>query len=455
MKISFHGAAREVTGSCHLVEVAKTKILLDCGLFQSGEPVDNEKQNDFDFDPSTIDYLLLSHAHLDHFGRIPLLVKRGFSGEVISTLPTKDLSALAMLDSAKYNARQGNKFSNRSENLFDTKDVNKALDLFGRTAVYEKPIRLNKKVTATYFNAGHIIGSASIFLEVNEGDNIKKLVFSADIGNNNKPIITNPTLPPKSDLVIMESTYGDRNHTPVIKSLEEYYDAISSTVASGGNVVNPVLAIERAQEMLYILRAGLEAKKMPKNIKAFLDSPLAIKATNIVRNYPNYFNEETRGLIESGKDPFSFPNLELTETVSESKAIRNTRRGAVILAGSGMAMGGRVIYHLRDNLPRPESSIIISNFVPEGSLLKKIIDGEKSVQILGEDIPVRAKIYTIGGFSAHAGQNELIKWQRNSGKPGITFLVHGEENPMQTLATKLRRRGNQVKMPTLHETFEV
>lgn len=453
MRISFHGAAGgQVSGSCHRIEFDKRgrdQTLLDCGSFMA-----ESGSEDFGFDPTEPKWLLLSHGHWDHFGRLALLVKKGFNGEIISTAPTKAITEFSLHDSTRYNRRRENKFE-ASSNQYDVEDVRKTISLFGREAVYRKPIKLSRNVTATFFDAGHMLGSASVLLEIKEGGITRRVTFSGDIGNNNKPIICNPTLPPKSDFVIMETLYGDRTHRPFIQSTEEFYSVINDAFKRKGNVIIPAFAVSRSQEILYLLRAGLESKKLPKRMIAFLDSPSAIKATRIFRNYPDFFDKEAKELIERGKDPFSFPGLTFTEKVNDSKQINDIKSGAVIVAASGMGTGGRILYHLKQNLPRPESSIVIANFAARGTLVRDIVDGKKTVNILGEDIPVRAKVYAINGFSGHGGQNELINWQGTTGSPATTFLVHAEDKPRQVFAQILKARGLNIEMPDMHESFKI
>ena len=454
MRVSFHGAAGgKVSGSCHRIEFdkkGKDQALLDCGSFMA-----EKGSQDFGFDPQNPKWLLLSHGHWDHFGRIVSLVKKGFNGEIIATAPTKAITEFSTLDSARYNRRRENRFASDSPEQYTVEDVRKTISLFGREAVYGKPIKLSKNVTAVFFDAGHMLGSASVLLEINEGGIIRRLTFSGDIGNSNKPIICNPTLPPKSDFVIMETLYGDRPHRPFIQSTEEFYNAINDAFKRKGNVVIPAFAVSRSQEILYLLRAGLENKKLPKRMVAFLDSPSAIKATKVFRNYPDFFDEEAKELVKRGKDPFSFPNLTFTEKVSDSKQINDVKNGAVIVAASGMGTGGRIMYHLKQNLPRPESSVVVANFAAKGTLVRDIVDGKKIVNILGEEIPVRAKIYTINGFSGHGGQTELVNWQGATGTPATTFLVHAEEKQRQAFAQILKARGLNIEMPDMHESFKI
>lgn len=469
MKISFHGAAREVTGSCFLLEIEGVKILIDCGLYQGSKGLSEENKKLFGFKPKEIDYVLLTHAHLDHCGRIPLLVKQGFKGEIITTHASRELAKLVMLDSAhvqEEEARRNYKHLKRyskykkSKNhstapIYDTLDVLNSLDCFGQNAVYGKAIKITKNITATFFDAGHILGSASIFLEIKEGKSLKKVLFSGDIGNKNKPIIQDPANLPKADIVVMETTYGDRSHKSIEESVKEFYTAINSTFQRGGNVFIPTFALERAQELLFFLREGVEQGKLPNSMQVFLDSPMAISATEIYRHHPECYDEQSAKMFEQRKDPFHLPNLSFTRDTAESIAINNIKSGAVIMAGSGMCTGGRICHHLKHNLWRKECSLIFVSFASEGTLARKIIDGAKTIYLHGEQIDVHAKVYTINGFSAHAGQDELFNWHKNTGNPDITFLVHGAPEAMASIGSKLKTKGYHVELPILHKTFSL
>jgi metallo-beta-lactamase family protein len=393
MKISFHGAAEGVTGSCHLLQVGTKKILIDCGLFQGSREVEEENANSFGFDPSEIDYLLLTHAHLDHCGRIPLLAKRGFTGEIITTLATQELARVIMLDSAHLNeedVRRKNRKLQRSrkpnkllEPLYSTEDALYALDFFGRRASYNKIIEVAKGIRATFIDAGHILGSACIFLELEEEGNKRTVLFSGDLGSNGRAILRDPAKPPHADVVVMETTYGDRPHKELEPSIEELFEAINETVARGGNIIIPTFALERAQELLYYLHEGWKEKRLPMGLQVFLDSPMAISATTIFGRHPECYDEETKKLFADGHDPFDFPSLHFTHDASESIALNNIHSGALILAGSGMCTGGRVRHHLKKNLWRKDCSVIFVGYAARGTLARRIVDGAKTVMIFG------------------------------------------------------------------------
>jgi metallo-beta-lactamase family protein len=463
MKISFHGADQGVTGSCHLLECAGKRILIDCGMYQGGRELVEENAEPFGFDPASIDVLLLTHAHLDHCGRIPLLAKRGFVGEVITTEATVELARLIMLDAAglqeeeaRYQLRKSkrhNKPKSTLEPLYNTLDALNSLERFGRRATYEQPIQVAPGIRATFLDAGHILGSASIFLELEENGHKHRLLFSGDLGYSGRAILRDPTRPPAADTVVMETTYGDRLHKQLQPSLDELYEVINKTIGRGGNVIIPTFALERAQEILYYLREGVVDKRIAHFTTVFLDSPMAISATQIFVRHPECFDVDTLKLSQDNEDPFDLPGLHFTRETAESMAINQVEGGAVIMAGSGMCTGGRVRHHLKHNLWSKRNSIVFVGFAAHGTLARNIIDGASRVRIYGEEISVRADIYTIGGFSAHADQAELLAWHQHTGKPKKTFLVHGEEESMQTFAKQLKN--TQVEMPALHQSYEL
>jgi metallo-beta-lactamase family protein len=462
MKLSFHGADRSVTGSCHLVECAGKRILIDCGLRQGSRELDAENAEPFGFDAAGIDYLLLTHAHLDHCGRLPLLAKRGFRGEIITTSASRELARLVMLDAAhmqeedaRYRARKvGRDGASRDpiEPLYSTLDALNCLDYFGRTAIYGQVFEVAAGVHATFIDAGHILGSASIFLELEEQSHRTSVLFSGDLGSAGRLLLRSPAKPPHAENVVMETTYGDRLHKQLGPSIDEFYEAITETFKRGGNVIIPTFALERAQELLYVLSQGVTQGRLTKSTQVYLDSPMAISATEIFRRHPEGFEAATAKLFQEGRDPFDLPGLHFTREIAESVAINNIHGGAIIMAGSGMCTGGRVRHHLQHNLGREDSSVVFVGYAAIGTLARRIIDGARKVTIFGEDIPVRARIYSINGFSAHADQAELLAWQKQIGAKR-TFLVHGDEDTMRQFAAKLS--DTRVEMPGPHQVFEL
>jgi len=461
MRISFHGADRGVTGSCHLVECAGKRILIDCGLYQGGRELDEENGEPFGFEPRSIDHVLLTHAHLDHCGRLPLLVQRGFRGEIITTAATRELARVVMLDSAhlqeeearrhaRYQTRRGK--GSAPGPLYAVLDALNTLDHYGRTAAYGRRLEVAPGIDATFLDAGHILGSASIRLDLEEHGRRYSLALSGDLGNSGRPILRDPVVPVGVDAVVMEATYGDRLHKPLEPSVEELYQVIEDAFRRGGNVIIPTFALERAQELLYFLREGVEKGRLPRNTPVFLDSPMAISATVIFQHHPECYDEETAALFRKGKDPFELPGLRFTRETADSMALNRVASGAVILAGSGMCTGGRVRHHLKHHLWREDSSVVFVGFAARGTLARRIIDGARTVRLFGEDIRVRAHIHTVNGFSAHADRDELLAWHHRI-DPKRTFLVHGEEQAMRSFAERLDH--TQVEMPTLGQIFDL
>jgi metallo-beta-lactamase family protein len=476
MRIEFHGADRTVTGSCHLVECAGVRLLIDCGLAQGGHETEALNRAPFGFAPEDIDFVLLTHAHLDHCGRLPLLAKRGFRGEIIATSATRELARVVMLDAAhlqeedaRHNLRRRQRHALAraaagaaddppedmaeerelelgEEALYTALDALNCLDRFGRAAQYGEPLPLAPGVRVRFLDAGHILGSASVHLELEEGGRRRTVMFTGDLGNQGRPLLRPPAVPPPSDVAVMETTYGDRLHKPIGPSIEELYDALNAAFRRGGNVVIPTFALERAQEILWFLREGREQGRLPGLGAVFLDSPMAISATQIFEHHPECFDPPIAALFRGGGDPFALPELQFTRDATDSMSINRIRSGAVILAGAGMCNGGRVRHHLRQNLWRRNCAVIFVGFAARGTLARRIIDGAQAVRIFDETIPVRATIHTINGFSAHADRDELLAWHRRV-RPERTFLVHGEEDVMQAFAPLLR--DTEVVMPEL------
>ena len=462
MKLSFHGAARTVTGSCHLLETRGRRILIDCGLLQGGREIERDNAEPFGFDPKTIDAVLLTHAHLDHCGRLPLLVKQGFRGKIISTAATRDLARVVLLDSAHLQEEEARRRTRHARHdrhrpedapLYSMIDALDALDCFDAGVGYGATVTLAEGLRATYHDAGHILGSASILVESDEGHGTRTVLFSGDIGGPGHPLLNQAAPPAAADVVVMETTYGDRPHRPYAKSVTEFHDAIVATFARGGNVIIPTFALERAQEILYAIHTGIAAGKIPKSVQVFLDSPMAISATEIFGRHSECFGSELTALFARGEDPFQAPGLHLVRDSSESMTINKIVGGAIIIAGSGMCTGGRVRHHLRHNIWRSDAGIVFVGFAAVGTLARQIIDGARSVTLFGEDIPVRAHVHTINGFSAHADQAKLLAWRTGIADVRSTFLVHGEVESMTKFAALLPQ--GRIEMPTLHQQFEV
>lgn len=448
------GAAKEVTGSCHLLECGGRRLLIDCGLFQGGREQDNANYAPFGFDPADIDVLLLTHAHLDHCGRIPKLVKEGFRGRILATSATRDLARIVMLDAASLqeeDARRAQRSGRRhgassAVPLFTLDDALHAMDYFAEPVAYEMEVVLFEGMRARFLDAGHILGSASIQLKLDVGGRHCCVLFSGDIGNPGRPILRDAKPAPEADYVVMETTYGDRPHRALPDSVDELYRAVRETMARGGNVIVPTFALERAQEILYYLHQGARQGMMPPHTQVFMDSPMAISATEIFRRHPECFDDEFRQVLQQG-DPFAMPNLHFCRDTSDSMAINHIESGAIILAGSGMCTGGRVLHHLRHNLWRERCSVVFVGYAADGSLARRIVDGAKSVRIYGEDVQVNAQVWTINGFSAHADQRALLDWLGTARRKRV-LLVHGEyERGMRAMEQCLGKAGIDCQVP--------
>jgi len=357
----------------------------------------------------------------------------------------------AQYQSRKLARRHGHHNRQWVKPLYTVLDTLNSLDYFGRTALYEQPLDVAPGIRATFLDAGHILGSASILLELEEHGRERTVLFSGDLGYTGRPLLRDPVPPPHADVVVMETTYGDRLHKRLQPSIDELYAAIEDTFRRGGNVVIPTFALERAQELLYFLHQGLAHGRLPASVQVFLDSPMAISATEIFEHHPECYDARTAALFAEGNDPFDLPGLHFVRETAESIALNNIGGGAVIMAGSGMCTGGRVRHHLKHNLWRTDSSIIFVGYAARGTLARHIIDGADSVRIFQEEIPVRAKVYTIGGFSAHADRDELLAWHRHIGGPERTILVHGEEEVMKHFAGHLT--DTRVEMPALNQEY--
>ncbi len=464
-KIKFLGAAQNVTGSRYLVEANNKRILVDCGLYQER---DLRKRNwdPFPVPPESIDKVLLTHAHLDHCGYLPKLVKDGFSGDIICTEATAEIAKIVLLDSAhiqvedaKYKAkrhkREGRKGPYPEIPLYNTEDAEATLPFFN-TIELEKPVPLGDGIEAIYHEAGHILGSANVELRIRENGATRKIIFSGDIGRWDTPILEDPILFSEADYVIMESTYGNRLHDDRSEIENLLAQIINDTEKRGGNIVIPSFAVERSQEVLYYLNNLLRADKIP-HLFIFLDSPMAIKVTKIFRRHPELFDDEMQDLVEQDDSPFNLPRLKMTSTVQESKAINHVRGTVIIIAGSGMCTGGRIKHHLASNIHRRESTILFVGYQAKGTLGRRIVDGEKEVRVLGQHFPVRANIVQLHGFSAHADKNELLRWVSGLKKPPRhLFVTHGETEAANEFAETLReQKGWNVTVPSYLDEVEL
>jgi metallo-beta-lactamase family protein len=430
------GAAKVVTGSAHLLSLDNgKKILIDCGMFQ-GENEEKNKQ-ELEFSAHDIDYLVFTHAHLDHVGRSPILFKNGFRGEIIATKPTLDLARIILLDSAhiiKEDYRLNFKKAQRcgEENkvklpMFIDLDVDSLLNLKKRYASYNNPIKLDKDLSITFHNAGHILGSA--FLEINffEDGIAKSIIFSGDLGNKNDIVLPSPQNATQADTLYIESTYGDRNHKNIQDSTDEFKNIVIKTLKNGGNVIIPSFAIERTQEILLTLKMMYLDGELPQ-CRVFLDSPMAIRATRIYNKYADELSEVCQNFFREDGSVFEFPYLEFIQTPQESKKINEIQDGAIIIAGSGMCNGGRILHHFKHHIWNKKNAVLFVGYQAKGTPGREIVDGAKSFKLYNEKIIIASSIHTINGFSAHADQTELIKWIENFQRLGDIYLIHGEED---------------------------
>jgi len=433
MRITFCGAAGTVTGSCHLVETGGLTILLDCGFFQGSHEQDQTNRTSFPFDPKAVDVVLLSHAHLDHAGLLPRLVREGFSGRILCTRPTAEIARLMLADSAHLQvedaAYRTRKAKRRGEAgvppLYNMDDVLRASELFRPVSGYGVPTELKSTTTCVFHDAGHILGSACVEIRTGNGN----LLFSGDLGNGHRPIVRDPSPPPRADIVLVESTYGDRRHRTIEESVAELEEAIQTIVPHGGNLLVPSFALERTQEVLYEIFQFWSRKRLPR-CTIYVDSPLATSTTRVFARFLDYFDEQGQRVFSAHPNPFEFPALDYVETMDESKRLNTQPGGNVIIAGSGMCNGGRIVHHLRHNLWNDKAGVVFVGFQAAGTLGRVLVDGAKSVHIFGEEVAVRAKIWTVGGFSSHADQPGLLNWLRQT-SPKHLFLVHGEATTLQ------------------------
>lgn len=446
MKIKFLGAALSVTGSCHLVTTDHCKFLLDCGLFQGSEALEELNYQEFDFNPAEIDFLLLSHAHVDHCGRIPLLVKQGFKGSIYCTGATAEIADIMLQDSGnihEMDAKWTNKRIARSGQrqvhpLYTQEDAARCSQYFFPVA-YGQTFEINPQIKIRLNEAGHILGAAIIEIWVDDDGKSTKLVYSGDIGAVNQRMLNDPALIETADYLIMETTYGDRTHETQQESGKRFLDIIFKTVARGGTVVVPAFALGRTQDLIHELELFYENHELHQNeldkIKVYVDSPLATDATEIFRKNAHYFNDKIKERIKKGDELFYFRNLNFTKSIDQSKALNDNAAPKVIISSSGMADAGRVQHHLKHYLWKPKSSIVFAGYQAEGTTGRAIISGEKYVRILRERIRVNAEIYFLEGFSAHADKNDLLKWLSGfKEKPKKIFLVHGEEKAKKSFA---------------------
>lgn len=451
MKIQFCGASVGVTGSCHLITTDKHKILLDCGQFQGGKLQEALNFEPFPFDPAEIDCLILSHAHIDHCGRIPCLVKQGFKGDIYCTDATADLLEVMLKDSGYIHEKEAewqNKKNERAgrdliEPLYTVNDAVDSLK-YVKPVLYDQLIALNEEMKIVFNDAGHILGSAIIELWVTENDDVSKIVFSGDLGVMNRPILRSPTFIKKADCVIMETTYGNRLHPSNSMDVKKLLDIIRETAARGGTTVIPSFAVGRTQELIYELNRVYESdneyRKDFENIMVYVDSPMATTATEVFKRNAQVFDDETKEYIIKGDNPLDFKNLKFTRTSEESMWLNSNTEPKVIISASGMCEAGRIRHHLKHNLWNSKSSIVFVGYQAEGTLGKLLVDGIDEVSLFGETVKVNAQIHNLEGFSGHADRDGLLEWLKGFKKePSSIFLVHGEPTAKEEFAQTVEK----------------
>jgi len=463
MRVTFLGSAETVTGSCFLIDLEnKKKVLVDCGMFQAGKEIKEKNYGNFPFNPGEIEALLLTHSHIDHSGLIPKLVKHGFKGKIFCTKPTLDLCSIMLPDSGyiqEMEVERKNRKNLRAnkkllEPIYTVEDAENSLKFF-KGVDYDVRLTVIEGMEVVFHDAGHIFGSAMLEIFCDG----QKTIFSGDIGNFDQPIIKDPTCLTGADYIVMESTYGNRFHLETEDKIVSLKRVINKTLQRGGNVVIPAFAVERTQDLIYHLRKLIENKEIV-DTKVYIDSPLAIKATKIFNMHPEYYDEETLNIFyknsKNGEDVLNFPGLEFTLSVEESKRINTDVKSAIIISASGMCDAGRIKHHLKHNLWREESTVLIVGYQAEGTLGRRILDGAKTVKIHGEEVAVNATIERIEGFSAHADQKGLLNWVGCfSDKPKKIFLVHGEDESRRVLAEKINEMFDiETVIPLMNESYE-
>jgi len=449
IKLTFLGAAQTVTGSQYLVETDGARFLVDCGLYEEHD-LKGRNWNEFGFKPESLDAVLLTHAHLDHSGLLPKLARDGFRGTIYSTPATSEVTEIMLLDSAhimqedaefkkRRHEREGREGPYPEVPLYQTEDAKAALRLFSTTR-YGKAVKIAPGVEATFCDAGHVLGSSMVRVKVRSNGEQRTMLFSGDIGKWRNPILRDPTVFEGADYVVVESTYGDRAIEPEESNADSLAEAINETVKAGGNIVIPAFALERSQDIMYYLNDLLIKNRIP-HLMVFVDSPMAVRITDVFVHHPELFDEEMEALLRKGQSPFEFPGLHLVRTVDQSKAINHLAGSVIIIAGSGMATGGRIKHHLVSNISRAESTVLFVGYQARGTLGRQIVDGADEVRILGQTYPVKARIVSLPGFSAHSDQHGLVRWLDGFKKPPRNvFVTHGESVSAQNLAGLVRAK---------------
>ncbi len=472
MKVSFLGASRLVSGSCYLVQTKYKKFLIDCGLFRGEESINRLNYLPFPFRPEEIDFIILSHAHIDHCGRIPQLFREGFNGQIYCTKSTMELCSIMLPDSGQIQERDAEEENQRRLRtgepfvgpLYGVEDALDCLMLF-RGVPYQYKVSIDENISFRFQDAGHVLGSASIELWINEDGKTSKWVFSGDIGRKNKPFLKNPQRIKEADYIVIESTYGGRKNRPYRQEVKKLFSIIDKTLKRGGDVIIPAFALQRTQDIIYELshyynlqlkRSSNKDKKL-KKLRFYLDSPLAIAVTKIYRNNPQDFAQKDLRIMEDKNQLLDFQSLRMTSTANASKQINRSKKSKIIISAGGMCDGGRIQYHLKEHIWKKETSVIFVGYQAEGTLGKRIVSGEKSLDILDEMVDVKAEIHHLDGFSSHADRDELTWWLKGlKDKPKKVFIVHGEKEESESFAEQVEQKlGFDTHIPAIGETFVI
>jgi len=463
LRITFHGAARAVTGSRHLLEVGGRRILLDCGLHQGHRQESERLNRKMPFEPGSLDAIILSHAHIDHSGSLPSAVKDGFRGMITSTFATRDLAAIMLPDSAhiqKYDAEYLNSRREGTgmppvEPLYDIEDVTETLKHF-MSIPYERPFQLFPGVSVRFLEAGHILGSAQVELTVREKGKSRVILFSGDLGRPGRPILRDPDMSARADVLIMESTYGGRNHEPQEASLNRFEGIIHRTFDAGGKLIIPSFSVGRTQEVLYYIHELVAQDRMPP-MRVYVDSPLSFDATEVYKIHQECFDARMRDYLYSGMSPFQFEGLHFTQGVEDSKSLNYDDTPMIIISASGMCENGRILHHLKNNVQESRNTVLIVGFMAEHTLGRRLLEGEETVRIFGEEYEVEASVEVINGFSAHADSDALLQYAMITGREaeGI-FLVHGESDQSGALASRIESSiGIAPFIPSMGDTHDI
>lgn len=462
LRLQFLGAVRTVTGSRHLLSTSKSNLLLDCGLFQGRRDESFERNRLFTFDPSKLDACILSHAHIDHSGDIPLIVKRGFGAKVIATEATRDLCT-AMLPDSGHIQEEDIKFVNKINTkkglpprmpLYTKMDAEESLSSI-EGYPYHKPVDIAEDIKVTFYDAGHVLGSSNPLLEVGNGSRKVSIAYMVDVGRKDLPILRDPDPAPEADYVILESTYGGRLHAPIEEAKAILADTVRRTFERRGKIIVPSFALERTQELVYFLSELIETGSIPE-IPIYVDSPLAVDITDIFRRHEECFDEETLARIKDDDDPFGTKRISYIVDVTDSIELNDDRRSMVIISASGMCESGRILHHLRNNIENPRNTILIVGFAAKDTLARRIVEREKTVHIFGQEHALKAEVVVINAFSAHADRNELLSHVAPlKGRVKRIFIVHGDEDQSLKLAMALEERGFPVHVPQREETVEL